>query len=80
MPASGFWPRVRQARLFRVLLVYLAASWLILQVSSLLQEQLRLPEWLTPVAVILLVIGLVIISATAEARVAISRLTSVIRE
>jgi len=64
-PTSSPWARVRQARLVRVLAAYLAASWLVLQVASLLQDQLELPRWLTPVGVVLLAIGLVIICATA---------------
>jgi hypothetical protein len=38
-----FWSRVREARLVWVVAVYLAASWLILKVSPLLQEQVELP-------------------------------------
>ncbi|MBI4513648.1 MAG: hypothetical protein HY702_06000 [Gemmatimonadetes bacterium] len=65
MPPGAFWSRVREARLVRVLVVYLAASWLVLQVIALLQDRLRLPEWLTPVAVALLLVGLVVVLATA---------------
>ncbi|MBI4513646.1 MAG: hypothetical protein HY702_05990 [Gemmatimonadetes bacterium] len=65
MPPGGLWARVREARLVRVLLLYLAASWLVLQVVSLLQDRLQLPEWLTPVAVALLLVGLVVVLATA---------------
>lgn len=64
MRRGGFWSRVREARLFRVLIVYLAASWLILQVAALLQNQLLLPEWVTPLTVVLLLVGLVVIGAT----------------
>ena len=59
------WSRIRKARLVQVLLVYLGASWLILQVVNELTEALSLPAWLSPVAVILLLIGLLIILATA---------------
>ena len=62
---SDLWPRLRQARLVRVLLVYGAASWLILQLTALLREEFQLPQWLTPVAAVLLLIGLIIIVATA---------------
>jgi serine/threonine-protein kinase len=62
---SGFWPRVREARLVRVLAVYLAASWLILQATSLFIGSLDLPRWFMPAAIILLLIGLLVISATA---------------
>lgn len=65
MPQPGFWSRLREARLARVLLVYLAASWLILQVVALLQDRLQLPEWLTPVSIALLLIGLLVVASTA---------------
>jgi tetratricopeptide (TPR) repeat protein len=64
-PSSSIWSRLRQARLVRVLAVYAAASWAILQASSLLRQELDLPHWLTPVAIVLLAIGLVILTATA---------------
>ncbi|MBI4512732.1 MAG: hypothetical protein HY702_01360, partial [Gemmatimonadetes bacterium] len=65
MRRPSFWARVREARLFRILLLYLAACWVILQVAALLQNQLLLPKWVTPLAILLLLIGLVIIFATA---------------
>ncbi|MBI4513647.1 MAG: hypothetical protein HY702_05995 [Gemmatimonadetes bacterium] len=65
MPRRGFWSRVREARLVRVLLLYLAASWLVLQVTAVLRNELQLPKWVTPVAVILLLVGLIVVSATA---------------
>jgi tetratricopeptide (TPR) repeat protein/TolB-like protein len=65
MPASGLWSRVREARLLRVLAVYLGVSWLILQVTSLFIQAFDLPKWFLPAAVLLLLIGLVVISATA---------------
>jgi TolB-like protein len=57
--------RLRRARIVQVLVVYLGASWAVLQVADLLQSGLDLPEWVMPVSVILLLIGLVIILATA---------------
>jgi tetratricopeptide (TPR) repeat protein len=65
MAAPGFWSQVRGARFVRVLAVYLAASWLLLQITALLREEFQLPAWVTPLALLLLLIGLVIISATA---------------
>lgn len=65
MPPGGLWSRIREARLFRVVVVYLAASWVVIQVVNELTESLALPAWVSPVAVILLLIGLVIILATA---------------
>ena len=57
--------RLKRARIVQVVLVYLGASWAVLQVADLLQQGLNLPSWVIPVAVILLLIGLVIILATA---------------
>jgi tetratricopeptide (TPR) repeat protein/TolB-like protein len=56
---------VKKSRLVQVLVAYIAISWGILQVAEILQEAFELPPWLLPVAVVLLVIGLVIIAATA---------------
>lgn len=44
----------------RVLLVYLGASWVVLQVAEILQEALSLPSWLLPATVVLLLAGLVV--------------------
>lgn len=65
MPAPSFWERLRSARVVQVLLVYLGASWVVLQIADTLAAALSLPEWVLPVAVLLLLIGLVIILATA---------------
>jgi tetratricopeptide (TPR) repeat protein len=56
---------LRSARLFQAFVIYLGVSWVILQVAELLQDAFALPEWLLPVAMLLLGIGLVIILATA---------------
>lgn len=65
MTDSGFWSRLRRARLVRVLAVYVGASWALLQAVELFQDGLSLPDWVMPVALILLVIGFVIVLATA---------------
>jgi tetratricopeptide (TPR) repeat protein/TolB-like protein len=65
MPSNNLWERIRGARIFQVLIVYLGASWVVMQVAETLQESLSLPEWLRPVAFLLLLVGLVIILATA---------------
>lgn len=65
MPGPDLWSRVKEARLVRVVLIYVGASWLILQVTNELRETLDLPHWVSPVALILLVIGLLVIVATA---------------
>jgi tetratricopeptide (TPR) repeat protein len=45
--------------------VYLGASWVVLQIIDTLQGLLSLPDWVGPVAVLLLLVGLVVVSATA---------------
>jgi hypothetical protein len=65
MPEPDFWSRLRVARIVPVLLVYLGVSWGILLLVDLLQERLGLPEWLDPVAFVLLLLGLVMVFATA---------------
>ncbi|NIR45846.1 MAG: hypothetical protein GWN99_15560 [Gemmatimonadetes bacterium] len=62
---AGFWSRVKKSRIAQVLVAYLAVSWGILEVSEILQEALQFPSWVLGVAVLLLAIGLVIVSATA---------------
>jgi apolipoprotein N-acyltransferase len=62
---SGFWQRVRTSRLFGIAVVYLGASWIIVQVVNELGEALQFPPWASPVAVVLLAIGFLVVLATA---------------
>ncbi|MCL7972536.1 MAG: tetratricopeptide repeat protein [marine benthic group bacterium] len=64
MPEST-WDRLKRARIVRVLAVYLGAAWGVLEVADLLQGSLSLPDWVVPVALLLLLIGLVVIVSTA---------------
>jgi tetratricopeptide (TPR) repeat protein len=65
MSKPSLFQRMKSARIVQVLVVYLGASWAVLQVADLLQQGLNLPNWVIPVSVILLLVGLVIILATA---------------
>jgi tetratricopeptide (TPR) repeat protein len=65
LPVSSFWSRAREARLPRILLAYLGASALLLWLTIFLRDQFQLPGWMLAAVVVLLLIGLVIISATA---------------
>jgi eukaryotic-like serine/threonine-protein kinase len=56
---------VHRRSLWQVLAIYLGASWLVLQVVSLIVQHLALPAWVTPVALVLLLVGLPIVLATA---------------
>jgi adenylate cyclase len=62
---SVFRSRIHKGRFFRVIAVYLGASWLVFQVSHTLTEAFGLPDWVTPAAVLLLLAGLVVVLATA---------------
>lgn len=65
MSHDSLWVRLKKARVFQVVGVYLGASWGVLEVADLLQDSLNLPQWVVPVALLLLAIGLLIILATA---------------
>ena len=57
--------RLKEARLVRVIAVYLGASWVVVEAADLLQEALSLPDWVVPVTIVLLLAGLVVVGATA---------------
>jgi len=56
---------VHRRSLWQVLLIYVGASWAVLQVVDTLAGALQLPDWLEPVAMVLLIVGLPIVLATA---------------
>jgi len=56
---------IHRRSLLQVLGIYIFASWAVLQVVDTLGGALRLPEWLEPVALVLLIVGLPIVLATA---------------
>jgi eukaryotic-like serine/threonine-protein kinase len=62
---DSFWRRLRRARLFQVLVLYLSVSFVVLQAVGLFTDKLGLPDWFFPGALVLLLIGLPIILATA---------------
>ncbi|MBT8398639.1 MAG: tetratricopeptide repeat protein [Gemmatimonadetes bacterium] len=51
--------------LWQVLSVYMVASWVALQVVEIITESAGLPDWAQPFALILLIIGLPVVLATA---------------
>lgn len=57
--------RFRHARIVQVLLVYLGASWVVLQIADVLQNIAGLPAWVGAFTLLLLLVGLIIILATA---------------
>jgi tetratricopeptide (TPR) repeat protein len=50
---------------WQVLSIYLVASWVALQVVEIISESAGLPDWAQPFALVLLIIGLPIVLATA---------------
>jgi tetratricopeptide (TPR) repeat protein len=63
--ATSTWSRLREARFVRVLLVYLAVCWPVLEATAFLRDEFQLPRWVVPLAMVLLLIGLIVILATA---------------
>ena len=65
---------IRGKTLLQVLGIYAATSWVVLQVVDLLRENMGLPDWVFPFALVLLLIGLPVLLATAvvQSRVASS--------
>jgi len=56
---------IHRRSLWQVLGIYIAASWIALQVVGQLQESLDLPTWVSGAAIIVLIVGLPIVLATA---------------
>ncbi len=57
--------RQKKPALWKVLGVYAAGSWVVLQVVDLLADNIGLPSWVFTSALILLILGLPIVGATA---------------
>ena len=45
MTDKPFWSRIKDARLFQVIVIYLAASWLVLQVVGLFIDTVQRGEY-----------------------------------
>lgn len=56
---------IHRRSLWQVLGIYLAASWVALEVTAQIADTLALPDWVGPFAVVLLIIGFPIVMATA---------------
>ncbi len=71
-PVAGTFERLRSSRLFRVVSVYIIASWAVLQAIDLLTAQFGLPGWFFHAGLGLLLVGLPIIigAAVIQARMA----------
>ncbi|MDH3734475.1 MAG: hypothetical protein OEU54_13170, partial [Gemmatimonadota bacterium] len=56
---------IHRRSLWQVLGVYLAVSWIVLQVIDVLANNIGLPAWVAPTALALLLVGLPVVVATA---------------
>ncbi|MDX1393452.1 MAG: hypothetical protein R3195_03635 [Gemmatimonadota bacterium] len=61
----GVLREVHHRSMWQVLGLYIAAAWLVLQVVDVLADNVALPDWVFPVALVLLLIGLPVVLATA---------------
>jgi len=57
---SGFFQELKRRKVVRVISVYAAAAFVILELMSIVIEPLGLPSWTLPMVIVLLVIGFVI--------------------
>ena len=57
---SLFWQELKRRKVTRVITVYAAASFVILQLVEILAPSLRLPEWTMNVVLVLLIVGFII--------------------
>ncbi|MDT8402713.1 MAG: hypothetical protein RQ743_13555 [Bacteroidales bacterium] len=55
-----FWKELKRRNVVRVITVYAAAAFVILELVSIIVEPLRLPEWTLPFIIVLLCVGFII--------------------
>jgi hypothetical protein len=65
MTQPPLWEHLKRARVVQVLIVYLGASWAVLQIIETVTGLLTLPDWVGPVALLLLFVGLIVVLATS---------------
>ena len=57
---SQFWQELKRRKVVRVITVYAAAAFVILELMSIVVEPLQLPEWTLSMVIVLLVMGFII--------------------
>jgi len=57
---SQFWQELKRRKVVRVITVYAAAAFVILELVSIIVEPLKLPEWTLPMIIVLLCVGFII--------------------
>jgi TolB-like protein len=56
----NFWQELKRRKVVRVITVYAAAAFVIIELTNNITEPLRLPEWVPTLVIVLLAIGLLI--------------------
>ena len=59
-PISDFFAELRRRRVFRVIVLYAIAGWIVIEVTSTVLPGLNLPEWTTTLVILLVALGFVI--------------------
>ena len=57
---SQFWQEIKRRKVVRVITVYAAAAFVILELVSIIVDPLRLPEWTLQFTIVFLCIGFII--------------------
>lgn len=57
---SHFWQELKRRKVVRVITVYAAAAFVILELVSIVVEPLRLPEWTLTLVIVMLCVGFII--------------------
>jgi TolB-like protein/Tfp pilus assembly protein PilF len=57
---SQFWQELKRRKVTRTTTVYAAAAFVILELVSIIEEPLKLPEWTLPFMIVLLCVGFII--------------------
>jgi len=57
---SQFWQELKRRKVSRVITVYAAAAFVVLELGSIISEPLKFPEWFMPMVIVLLCIGFII--------------------
>ena len=57
---SQFWQELKRRKVVRVITVYAAAAFVILELVDILAPSLRLPDWTLNLVLILLIVGFII--------------------
>ena len=64
---AAFWAELKRRRVFRVVVMYAIAGWIVIEVASTVSPNLNLPGWTVKLVTILVVLGFIIATMLAWA-------------